>query len=120
MALPHTQTHQNLNDAQDDLDLNQTLQDVGQDEDAEIYRNSDGAQTGGTRAFNANAGRSTLPNVQGETSARDGGFSTRLIESDEQGVSNHSASEEAARNAKVVNERPDALQGVDQVGKAVR
>ena len=117
---PHTQTEQNVDDAAMDLEPNIGRQDVGQGSDADLYANSDGAQTGGTRAFNANSARSTLPKVEGETSALDGGMNTRLIESDEQGVSNHSASEESARNRKVVNERPDAQQGVDQDGKAVR
>ncbi len=78
----------------------------------------DGAQTGGTRAFNANAGRTSKLHVQ-EDAALTGSVSSRLIESDQQGITNHSASEEAARQKKVVAERPDAQAGVDQVGHKV-
>jgi len=48
-----------------------------------------------------------------------GSVSTRTPESDQQGITNHSASEESARQRKVVSERPDAQAGVDQVGHKV-
>jgi hypothetical protein len=50
---PHTQTQQNADPAQADLEPNQQAADSGQEEDALLYENMD-AQTGGTRAFNAN------------------------------------------------------------------
>ena len=52
---PHTQTQQDTPATQADLEPNQAAQESGQDQDAELYQNMDGAQTGGTRAFNANA-----------------------------------------------------------------
>ena len=116
---PHTQTRQNLNDADPDLDDNQVIAETGQDQDADLYANRDGAQTGGTRAFNANDQRSKLPNVQPRDAALTGSVNTRTPESDQQGITNHSASEESARQRKVVSERPDALAGVDQVGHKV-
>jgi hypothetical protein len=117
---PHTQTQQNENPAQSDLEPNQMAQDSGQDEDAALYENSNGAQTGGTRAFNANATRSSLPNVESRTAAMNGGTDTRTPESEHQGITNHSASEESARQKKVVSERSDSLAGVDQTGHKVR
>jgi hypothetical protein len=116
---PHTQTRQNMNDAAPDLDDNQVIAETGQDQDADLYANRDGAQTGGTRAFNANDQRSNLPKIQQRDAALTGTVNTRTPESDQQGITNHSASEESARQRKVVSERPDALAGVDQVGHKV-
>lgn len=101
-----------------DLDPGQLVQDAGQGDDAKLYENMDGAQSGGTRAFNANTGRTPTEHVQ-EDAALTGVVSSRTIESDKQGITNHSASEEAARQKKVVNERPDAQAGVNQVGHKV-
>ncbi len=117
---PHTQTQQNEDPTQADLEPNQMAQDSGQDDDAALYENAEGAQTGGTRAFNANAIRSNLPKTQPRTAALNGGIDTRTPESENQGITNHSASEESARQRKVVSERPDALAGVDQTGHTVR
>ena len=116
---PHTQTRQNQDPTQSDLDTDQTAQDSGQVGDESLYQNADGAQTGGTRAFHANAIRSKLPNTQPRTAALNGGIDTRTPESDEQGITNHSATEESARQRKVVSQRPDSLAGVDQTGHVV-
>ncbi|MEG9437640.1 hypothetical protein JAO29_15930 [Edaphobacter sp. HDX4] len=117
---PHTETQQNADPAQADLETNQAAADSGQGQDASPYENMDGAQTGGTRAFNANAGRSGSRNTESFPAAADGGTDTRTPESEEQGITNHSASEESARQRKVVSERPDATAGVDQTGHSVR
>ncbi len=117
---PHTQTGQNTSAAQADLEPNQLVQQVGQDDDAKLYENRDGAQTGGTRAFNANAGKDNLPNVLQEDAALTGSVDTRTPESGEQGITNRSATEESARQRKVVSERPDAQAGVDQKGHSAR
>lgn len=117
---PHTQTQQNTDRAQADLNPNQNAADSGQREDSATYQNVDGAQTGGTRAFNANAVRDDRPNVEPFTAALDGGTDTRTPESENQGITNRSASEESARQRKVVSERPDATAGVDQAGHSVR
>ena len=112
---PHTQTQQNQDPTQSDIETDQ----MGQDGDEAIYEDADGAQTGGTRAFHANAVRSKLPNTQPRTAALDGGTDTRTPESEDQGITNHSASEESARQRKVVSERPDSLAGVNQTGHIV-
>src|ERR1700712_1786262 len=105
---PHTQSRQNGSSAEDDLEPNQLAQDVGQGDDAELYANSDGAQAGGTRAFNANAGRSTLPNVQQESAAMTGHTGTRTPHGEGQGITSRSVNVESDRQEKVVSERPDA------------
>ena len=116
---PHTQTQQNVSAAQDDLEPDQLIQDVGQGADAELYANSDGAQTGGTRAFNANAGPSNVPRVLQEDAAMTGHTNTRTPHGEGQGITNHSVNEESARQEKVVSERPDAQAGVDLTGHQV-
>lgn len=113
---PHTQTQKNADPVQDDLEPYQQAADSGQGEDAALYENMDGAQTGGTRAFNANVNRSNHLKTEPRTAALNGGTDTRTPESENQGITNHSASEESARQRKVVSERPDALAGVDQKG----
>jgi hypothetical protein len=113
---PHTQTQQNENTAQADLEPNQLAQDTAQNDDAAVYENAAGAQTGGTRAFNANAGRDNLPNTQQFSSAMTGSVNTRTPQGETQGITNHSASEESERQEKVVSERPDAQAGVDVGG----
>jgi hypothetical protein len=102
-----------------DLDENQIVEDAGQVGDAELYENMEGAQTGGTRAFNANDVRNHAHRTVDRGAALTGSVSTRTPESDQQGITNRSASEESARQRKVVSERPDAQAGVDQVGHKV-
>jgi hypothetical protein len=116
---PHTETQQNRTAAEDDLEADQLIQDVGQGEDASLYANADGAQTGGTRAFNANSGRSNLPNTLQETGARTGHHTTRTPHGEGQGITNHPVDEESARQEKVVSERPDAQAGVNFSGHDV-
>lgn len=116
---PHTQTRQDMDPAQADLAPGEIVEDAGQGEDAVIYQNMDGAQTAGTRAFNANDLRDHAHHTMGRDAALTGTVSTRTPESDQQGITNHSASEESARQKKVVSERPDAQEGVDQVGHKV-
>lgn len=116
---PHTKTRQNMDPVAADLDPNQIVQDAGRGEDAKLYENMEGAQSGGTRAFNANDVRNHAHHTIGRDAALTGSVSTRTPEGDEQGITNRSASEESARQKKVVSERPDAQEGVDQVGHKV-
>ena len=57
---PHTKTEQDLNSAAMDLDPNMAPEDTYR-ADPKLYENTEGAQTGGTRAFNANAERVNQP-----------------------------------------------------------
>jgi len=113
----HTQTNRRSDEA--DLEPTQLSQDVGQGEDAALYRNADGAQSGGTRAFNANASDNDLPNVLQESAAMTGKTGTRTPHGEGQGITNHPLEVESARQEKVVSERPDAQAGVDLTGHSV-
>jgi hypothetical protein len=112
---PHTQTQQNTTRAREDLGPNPPTQDVGQRDDASLVDDGDGAQRGGTRAFNA-TGRSNLPNTLQNTAAMTGHTGTRTPQDEGQGITNHPVEEENARQAKVVSQRPDAQAGVDLSG----
>ena len=116
---PHTQTRQNMDPAAADVDSNQFVADAGHGEDAKLYENMQGAQSGGTRAFNANDGRSNTHRTVQRSAAMTGSVNTRTPESDQQGITHRSASEESERQRKVVSDRPDAQAGVDQVGRKI-
>ena len=98
---PHTKTAQNTDSAQDDLDPNMRPEDTLRT-DPELYANSDGAQTGGTRAFNANAGRDNQPKSLDEGTANTWPNSPTIPQGDGAGVTNRPASEERATQEKVV------------------
>ncbi len=110
-----TQTQANRRSDEADLDPNQ----LSQGDDAALYRNADGAQSGGTRAFNANASDNDLPNVLQESAAMTGKTGTRTPHGEGQGITNHPLEVESARQEKVVSERPDAQAGVDLTGHSV-
>ncbi len=118
-STPHTESQQNKSAVADELDPNQDVQDAGVGEDAGTYENMDGAQTGGTRAFNANQSQGPKHNTEQFSAAQTGTTSTRTPQSENQGITNHSASEESARQEKVVKDRPDSLAGVNQTGNKV-
>jgi hypothetical protein len=112
---PRTQTQQNADEIASELE---PLRDEAREnDDAGVYAKS---QAGGTRAFNANEGRSNQPDVQRESAAMNGRTNTRTPQSESQWITNHSAIEESARQEKVVRERADAQAGVDQTGDPVR
>lgn len=116
---PHTETTQNAARVSSDLDPNQQAQDSGSGQDAGLYENMDGAQTGGTRAFNANESQGPKHNTEQFSAALSGSVNTRTPHSENQGITNHSANEESVRQERVVRDRPDSLAGVDQTGNKV-
>jgi hypothetical protein len=116
---PHTQKQQNSDPAQADLEPNQHAADSAQQENASLHENAKGAQSGG-HAVNTNAPRRHCLDTEPRTAALDGGIDTRTPESEKQGISNHSASDENTRQRNVVSERADAIAGVDQTGHRVR
>src|SRR5204863_6179795 len=99
----HTQTRQNMDPVAADLDDNQIVADAGHGDDVQLYENMAGAQTGGTRAFNANDVRNHAHHKMDRHAAMTGSVSTRTPESDKQGITNRSASEESERQRKVVS-----------------
>lgn len=96
---PHTQTQQNV-DSTLDTEPGLDRLDVGRGDDATLYENNDGAQTGGTRAFNANAGRDNAPRVNGETGEESG--NGNVPQDGQVGITNHTT-EERERQEKVSN-----------------
>lgn len=102
---PHTNSEQNVNSAAMDLEPNLNPQDVGRGEDAALYKNADGAQTGGTRAFHANDRRDNQPKSIDEGSATIASRTSRLPHDDQQGVTNRASSEERERQAKVLGQK---------------
>ena len=107
-------------DYMDDSQQGESRDEAARKDDSEVQANTASAQTGGTRAFNANEGRSNRSDVQQESAAMTGRTTTRTPQSENQGITNHSASEESERQEKVVSQRPDAQAGVDQQGDSVR
>ena len=118
-STPHTQTQQDADATQADIDPTQQVAESGQEEDAPLYETMAGAQTGGTRAFNANEDSGHHPNTEPQTAALDGGTSTRSPEGSGVGITNAPISEESAMQRKLVSQRPDAAAGVDQSGHSV-
>lgn len=100
---PHTQSEQNVDSAAMDLEPGMDRTDLGRGNDASLYENSDGAQTGGTRAFNANASRDSLPNSEDVASGPSGSTDAFLPKDGGHGITTHNASEERARQEKVTN-----------------
>ena len=98
---PHTQTQQNVNHAATDYEPGLDPRDAGRGADAELYRNNDGAQTGGTRAFNANAGRDHLPNSIDERNGLGGNTTERLPQGNAAGITSH-PDKERERQEKVL------------------
>lgn len=98
---PHTKTRQNVNPAATDYEPGLDHQNAGRGADAELYRNADGAQTGGTRAFNANAGRDHLPNALDERNGLGGNTTERLPKGNAAGITSH-PEEERERQEKVL------------------
>ncbi len=97
---PHTKTQQDVNSAQDDLDPNMNPQDTLRADPA-LYENSDGAQTGGTRAFNANAQRDNQPKSFDEGTENTLPNGPTLPQGDSQGVTNSPGTRERETQEKV-------------------
>jgi hypothetical protein len=107
---PHTQSQQNTNFAQTDVNPDDMPQTVGTGEDAATYENRDGAHTGGTRSPKHTPG-SANPHNTAQQVAHD---------ASKQGISNRSAESEAGRQEKVVSQRQDSQAGVNHSGKTQR
>jgi hypothetical protein len=114
---PHTQSQQNRNPAETDLEPGQQQVDAGRGGDAELYENMEGSETGGTRTPKKSPDLPAQHNVEPATAAFEGSVSTRTPRKPTQGITAHSSEEESERQEKVVEERPDAQAGVNHSGK---
>ena len=99
---PHTNTDQDVNSAQDDLDPSMNPQDSFR-ADPELYENSDGAQTAGNRSFHATAGRDNQPKSIDEGTGMTGPQTPVLPTSEGHGITSGSGSRERAEQEKVIN-----------------
>jgi hypothetical protein len=107
---PHTQTEQNVNPEQTDLDINESR---SEEEDKVIYARMEGAETGTDRSPRKVPVPKEHHVSQPETTAHEGAVTTRTPHVPTQGITSRSAEEESSRQNKVVNERPDAQAGVN-------
>src|SRR5437660_459217 len=105
---PHTQSQQNRDPKQSDLDSDQNL-----NADDPMYENMEGAETGMNRSPRRTQTEHAAHNTEPETMAHEGSVSTRTPKRPAQGITSHSAEEESARQEKVVKDRPDAQAGLN-------
>lgn len=107
---PHTNTEQNVVPEQTDLE---TAQSSFEDEAEEpIYENKEGAESGMNRSPRRVPGRAPQHKTEPESVAHEGLVDSRSPKKPAQGITDR-ASEEGARQKKVVNDRPDAQAGVN-------
>src|SRR4051794_12565714 len=99
---PHTQTQQNTKPEQTDLEPDQQAYESGQEGgEEEIYRTTDGAESGGDRAPRKVNPRSVQHKTEPAIAAYEGSVSTRTPKRPVQGITSHSADEESKRQEKV-------------------
>ncbi|UWZ84944.1 hypothetical protein [Occallatibacter riparius] len=115
---PHTQSQQNTNFAQTDLNPDDMPQTVMHGEDAAAYENNDGAQSGGTRSPKHMPGAGNSHNTGPQAVAYEGSVTSRTSrDASKQGISNRSAESEYGGQEKVVRDREDAQAGLNHSGK---
>ena len=112
---PHTESGQNQSAEAGDLEPGVGAETVGRENDAELHRVSEGAQTATNRA---------VAKVPGDGPSRhdlhtldtnlEGSLATRAPQGEGQGISGRSLSEESVGQEKVVKDRPDVQAGVNQ------
>jgi hypothetical protein len=107
---PHTNTEQNVVPEQTDLETPQS----GFETEAEepTYEKMEGAETGTNRSARKVPRRAPQHKTEPETVAHEGSVVSRTPKRPAQGITDR-ASEEGARQKKVVNDRPDAQAGVN-------
>ena len=105
----HTEGHGNR-DEQRNLDSIDVAEGMSADDAALIY---DDAQAGENRSFAKMPSEVDKHNTLPETEAHVGNLTSRVIHSDSQGISNHSANDEAAGQQKVTEARSDAQAGTN-------
>lgn len=82
---PHTQTQQNVNPAQSDLEQDQLTQESGRGEDTGIYEEMDGAETGTDRAPRKLLNDENRTRVQDSPVSYEGSLTTRTPKGDGRG-----------------------------------
>ncbi len=116
---PHTQTQQDTNFAQTDVNPDDLPQTAGIDDQA--YDNREGAQTGAQRSPRHSPASANPHNTEQQPVAYEGSVTSRVShDSTRQGISNASAESESGGQEKVVENRPDSLAGLNHSGKVPR
>jgi hypothetical protein len=117
----HTNSQQNTNFAQTDLNPDDMPGTVMRGQDAAAYENNEGAQTSGKRSMRDMPGSAHEHNTEPQAVAYEGTLTSRTAhDAGKQGISNASSASEAERQQKVVSQREDAQAGVNHSGKAPR
>ena len=80
----------------------------------DVTRDYDSSQTAQGRSIAKNPSPTEKHHTVPEEVAHTGHLASRVIHSDNQGISNHSANDEAAGQEKVTGERPDSQAGVNR------
>lgn len=99
---PHTETEQDVNSAEMDLEPGMAPQDMGRGTDAAIYANDDGAQTGGNRSFHSTDGRDNQPKSLDEGTANTPSHHSQLPTSDGAGITSSAPEKERETQEKVL------------------
>ena len=98
---PHTNTEQDVNSAEMDLEPNMNPQDAGRGEDSKLYENADGAQTAGNRSFHSTAGRDNQPKSIDEGTENTPSRHSQLPTSGGTGITSSSPDKERETQEKV-------------------
>ena len=121
--IPDSKSHdhpQGTTHTEDHASGNRTDRNLEAFDDAEAMspedatRNYEDAQAAQGRSFAKNPSPTEKHNVVPEEVAHTGHLASRVIHSDTQGISNHSANDEAEGQEKVTSERLDSLAGVNR------
>lgn len=104
-STPHTEGHASGNRTERNLEA---FDDAEAMSPQQAERDYDGAQTAQGRSFAKNPSPTEKHNIVPEEVAHVGDLTSRTIHSDNQGISNHSATEESIGQEKVTSERPDS------------
>ena len=99
---PHNSTEQDVNSAEMDLEPNMNPQDVGRGDDAKLYENADGAQTGGNRSFHTTDGRDNQPKSIDEGTGLTESRHAQVPTGENQGITNSAGSKERETQEKVL------------------
>jgi hypothetical protein len=118
---PHTQSQQNSNPTQSDLNPDDMPQTVMHSQDAAAYENNDGAQTGSQRSPKHSPAAANSHNTESQAQAYEGSVTSRVMtDESKQGISNSSSAREAPGQQKVVSQREDSQAGTNHSGKTPR
>ena len=113
-STPHTEEHDNTDRTERNLEAADVAEEMSTQDADLLY---DDAQSGRGRSFAKNPSPVDNHKTVPESVAHVGDLTSRTSQSDNQGITNHSAREESVGQEKVVGQRPDAQAGINQSRK---